>query len=177
MRIAISGSQGVGKSTLMADLELNIKLKGIVFIKEIVRSLAMQGIKINREADHFSQCAILEEHYKNQLRHRNMITDRCSIDAFVYATYDYLQGKYTLEEHLKHERMMLRTLNDYDQYFYIPVEFEMSVDGVRDTDVKYQKAIDDLFKVVYDKYDIQPIILKGSVEKRKQTFLENVCSI
>jgi predicted ATPase len=177
MRIAISGAQGTGKSTLMADLELNTKLTGMVFVKEIVRSLAAQGFKINREADHFSQCKILEEHYKNQLRYRNMITDRCSIDAFVYATYDYLQGKYTLEEHLEHEQMMLRTLNDYDMYFYIPVEFNMTSDGVRDTDVKYQKAIDDLFKVIYDKYDIQPLILKGSVEQRKQEFLSNVSGI
>ena len=158
----------------MVEIE-SIKEKyfpNITFVKEIVRSLVAQGIKINRNSDYDSQCVILEEHYKNQLRYRNMITDRCSIDAFVYATYDYLQGKYNLIEHLEHERLMLLSLGDYDKFFYIPVEFEMTEDSVRDTNKQYQKDIDNLFKVIFDKYNIEPTILKGTIEERKKTFLK-----
>ena len=101
-----------------------------------------------------------------------MITDCCSIDVFVYATYDYSQGKYNLIEYLEHERLILLSLGDYDKFFYIPAEFEITEDSVRDTNKQYQKDIDNLFKVIFDKYNIEPTILKGTIEERKKTFLK-----
>ena len=77
-------------------------------------------INRNSDSDYDSQCVIFKEHYKNQLRYRNMITDCCSIDVFVYATYDYLQGKYNLIEYLEHERLILLSLGDYDKFFIFP---------------------------------------------------------
>ena len=37
---------------------------------------------------------------------------------------------------------MLLSLGDYDKFFYIPVEFEITEDSVRDTNKQYQKDID-----------------------------------
>lgn len=173
MKIAISGSQGVGKSTLLAAID---KVKeeyfpNYIFIKEIVRTLKDQGIRINRDADHYSQCKILEEHYKNTFRYPNFITDRCAVDAFVYAIYDYTHGKYSFEEHKEHEKRFLETIKEYDIFYFLPIEFEIEKDGVRDTDKLYQKEINNLFLTVYKKYNISYQILSGTVEERLKRFL------
>lgn len=172
MKISISAAQGTGKTTLMNALREESMLKDNVFITEIVRSLISQGIKINKGADHDSQCRILEEHYKNTLRYDNFITDRSALDAFVYATWDYLKGNYTYEQHKVHESMFLDTVGMYDKFFYIPIEFEMSEDGVRDTDKQYQKEIADLYIKIANKYNIPFIGLTGTVNQRVKKFIE-----
>jgi len=170
MKIAISGSQGVGKSTLMAKIEDMHIPERYVFIKEIVRTLKNQGIKINRDADYFSQCKILEEHYKNTLRYESFITDRCAVDAFVYATYDYLNGKYTFEQYKQFENIFLECIRQYNIFYFLPVEFEIEKDGVRDIDKQYQKEINDLFITIYKKYEIRYEILTGTIEERLRKF-------
>jgi nicotinamide riboside kinase len=174
MKIAISGSQGTGKSTLIKAIEDANLLPDYTFIKEIVRSLREQGVKINREADHISQCKILEEHYKNHFRYFHFLTDRCAVDAYVYALYDYLHGKYTFEEHKQHEALFLSSMGFYNLFFYLPIEFKLTNDGIRDMDIQYQKDIDNLFRIVYTRHRIPYQILSGNVKTRLTSFLQIV---
>lgn len=173
MRIAISGAQCTGKTTLMKKICSNAasELDKYTVATEIVRTLMAKGVKINKGADHESQCKILEAHYHNILNHSNLLTDRCAVDAFVYSTWDYLKGNYSFDQHKEHERIMLSCLPSYHLYFYLPVEFEMTADGVRDTDKIYQKEIHELFITIYRKYNIPYIELKGSVEERFNRFI------
>lgn len=173
MRIAISGAQCTGKTTLMKKIcqQAGALPNNYIVITEIVRTLMARGVQINKGADHNSQCRILEEHYRNTLKHENFLTDRCSVDAFVYATWDYLQGNYTFEQHKEHERIMLSCLPGYSHFFYLPVEFGMVADGVRDTDEIYQKEIHELFITIYRKYNIPYIELKGAIEERFNRFI------
>lgn len=173
-RIVLSGASSTGKSTLLYALQLYLDQNNYTVIKEVVRSLMLQGVKINKGADHFSQCRILLEHYKNTLRYDKFITDRGSVDAFTFATWDYLQGHYTYDEHKAHEEIFLSCLSRYTKYYYLPIEFELKADGVRDTDKEYRKEIDRLFKVTYDKYRIKPIVLTGSVENRSTQFIKTL---
>lgn len=173
-RIVLSGASSVGKTTLLNSVEPFLQQNNYFIIKEVVRSLVKQGVKINKGADHWSQCRILTEHYKNTLRHDKFITDRGSIDAFVYATWDYLQGHYIYEEHKEHEEIFISCLPRYTKYYYLPIEFGIVADGVRDIDKEYQQEIARLFGVIYDKYRIKPIILTGSVENRAAQFIKTL---
>lgn len=170
MKIAISGSQGSGKTTLLNVIKEKRSFPEYTLITEIVRTLIQQGVQINRGADHISQMRILEAHYKNILREENFITDRCAVDAFVYATYDYLQGNYTYQEHKQHEEIFLSCIKSYDLFFYLPIEFSLQEDGVRDTDVDYQQEIHRLFLTIYKKYKLNPIALTGAVKDRLNSF-------
>lgn len=172
MKICISGSQCVGKSTVLNELKKHPKLQDFNFISEIVRNLIKEGVQINKGADHQSQIRILEEHYKNTWKFDKFITDRCSIDAFVYATWDYLHGNYTYDQHKIHEKMFLDSVNRYDYFFYIPVEFDIIPDGVRAADTEYQKEIDDLFREIYRRYELIPYKLTGTLENRVRQFYE-----
>jgi nicotinamide riboside kinase len=175
MKIAISGSQCVGKTTLLNAIENNLtSFKGYNLLREIVRTLMNQGVKINKGADHNSQMRILEAHYKNILTYPKFITDRCAVDAFVYATWDYIQGHYTYQEHKQHEEVFLSCIQSYDLFFYLPVEFPLQKDGVRSEDIEYRKQIDKLFLVIYDRYGIQFTALTGDVPERIQNFSDVV---
>lgn len=175
MKIAISGASSVGKTTLLNEIEKNNKgFEDHILIREVVRSLIAKGVKINKGADHESQCRILQAHYDNILSHKNFITDRCAIDAFVYATWDYLNGNYSFKEHKEHEQIFLSCLSSYTHFFYLKPEFAIVPDGVRDIDVNYQSEIHRLFEVVFEKYSIKPAYLTGSVEARFEWFLVNI---
>jgi nicotinamide riboside kinase len=175
MKFAISGAHSVGKSTLVNELTTNKgKLKDYEFITEIVRSLAKQGIKINKGADHVSQMIILEEHYKNILRYNKMLTDRCALDAFAYATWDYLNGAYSYEQHKQHEAIFLDTIKSYDLIFYIAPEFEIVDDGFRSLDSKYQKEIHVIFLKLIQKHRLNVITISGTVEERLEKLRDNI---
>jgi len=171
-KIAISGAQGSGKTTVLNALKKENILSNFNFIDEIVRTLAKEGVKINKNSDHFSQMRILEQHYKNIWNYKNFITDRSALDAFVYATWDYLHENFTYKEHKEHEKIFLDCIKAYDYFFYIPIEFDVVEDGVRDTDKVYQKEIDDLFRRMFQKYKIPVKKLTGPCEYRVRQFLE-----
>lgn len=174
MKYAISGAHSCGKSTIIKALQNDANYNSYVLITEIVRSLALQGVKINKGADHNSQLIILEEHYKNTLRYDNFITDRCSLDAFTYACWDYLNGAYSYKEHKEHESLFLDSLKEYDIIFYIAPEFDIVDDGFRSTDSKYQKEIHEIFLKNIKKYKIQVTKLSGSVEERINTLNKHI---
>jgi hypothetical protein len=104
------------------------------------------------------------------LLHDNLITDRSIVDAFVYATWGFLNNKFTYEEHEMHKRIFLSCIGEYDIFFYIAPEFPIIQDEVRDTDSSYQAEIHRLFKVTFSMYKIPYVILSGSNEQRLQTF-------
>lgn len=172
-RIVLSGASSVGKSTLLDIIEKSQQLTDYVLIKEVVRSLVSKGVRINKGADHRSQLIILEAHYKNTLSYSHMITDRGAIDAFVYATWDYMNGNYTFNQHKEHETVFKSCL-PYHHYFYLPIEFPLTKDGVRDEDERYRQEIDKLFKFIYSKYQISYITLRGTPKERFNTFLNNI---
>lgn len=174
MRFALSGAHSVGKSTIIKEIQDKNLFPNNTIITEIVRTLAAQGIKINKGADHKSQMIILEEHYKNTLRFEKMITDRCALDAFAYATWDYLNGAYTYAEHKEQEAIFLDTIKNYNLIFYIAPEFDIVDDGFRSTDAIYQKAIHDIFNKLIKKYDLPVCYVSGTVEQRVQIIYKAV---
>lgn len=173
MKIVLSGSQSVGKTTVMNEIEKSPMFQGHTFIREIVRTLMKKGIQINKGADHKSQVAILEEHYRNTFRYSSFVSDRGAIDAFAYATWDYLQGNYTLEQHKEHEQLFLSCLKAYEVYFYIPPEFEIVPDGVRAVDKDYQHQIHEIFIELYRRYHISYVTVTGTVQERVD-YIQNV---
>jgi nicotinamide riboside kinase len=172
-KIALCGSQSVGKSTVINALKQKEELKYYVFIDEIVRKLVREeNVKIDKNSTHDSQMRILEEHYKNIWKYRNFISDRCALDAFVYATWDYVHGKFTYAEHKIHESVFLDCIKSYDYIFYIPIEFDIVPDGFRNTQKDYQREIDELFVKVIQKYNIKSNKLTGTCENRVRQFCE-----
>jgi len=173
MKIVVSGAQCSGKTTFMDALSKSkINIERFDIVKEVVRSLVeKRQININEGADYRSQLEILSEHYKNTLRYDNFITDRGSVDAFVYATHGFLNDVFSYDEYKVFEEIFQKTVNEYDLFLYLPIGgIPFEGDGVRSDDLQYRQAIHELFIKTYEKFGITYYTLDGSVEMRLRDF-------
>jgi len=162
MRIGISGAQGVGKTTLINRLHLaDHEIK-----TEIVRSL---NLPINKKGTFESQLQIMTAHGL-VVQDKNILSDRSIVDSFVYGLWSYLNGHFTKEQFDVMEAYFKAILPWYDVHVYIPPQFPLQEDGVRDTDGIYQQEIHRLFKRVFHKYGIVTTWLTGSIEERVHSF-------
>lgn len=170
MRIAFSGVQSTGKTTLINILKEDVEFQNFTFITEIVRELANQGIPINEQGTHDTQILVLGEHMRNAFKN-NVVLDRCLLDGVVY-TFDTINRMKNGEEYAWVKEYAANLLNyyihHYDVIFYLKPEFDIVEDGVRSINLQYRHETQLLFektiKRVEDK--VKVVFLTGTVEQR-----------
>lgn len=156
LQIGISGPQCSGKTTLIKEI-LNDKylISNYKVIPEIVRSIKLRmgkDFKFNEIGDFSSQKIILEEHHRNIVKHPKLITDRCALDAFVYATVNYCDGKFSYREWAHFEKIFLATIHKYDYIFYLPPVIPLEDDGVRSLDIEFRERVHKMFMQIATQY-------------------------
>ena len=171
-KIIFTGAQGTGKSTILNYF----KEKGYPVITEVVRTLAQEGIKINEEGTIKSQ-EIIFETYKQLLSNCSgmVFSDRGLTDVVSYTAYLAIaEHNFDAMKLLIQELEAIREWNEENDavYFYFPIEFPVVDDGVRSTDEKYRKFINDYIKFVLDYLKIDYHTVTGTVEERIK-FIEN----
>lgn len=168
MRITLSGAQCTGKSTLIDELknipEISDKFK---FKGEILRDLRKQGIKINEQGTNETQLLVLSKMIENATL-QNTILDRCALDSLVYTMYLYEKGQVSLET-LRLAEAVFENIK-YDICFYLPIEFDIVLDGVRSENNEFRNRIDELFREVINLYHYPVINLEGSIQERVDIF-------
>ena len=173
MIITFTGTQSVGKSTLLAAMQQDEKYKNWKFEPEITRSLKEKfGLNINESGDNITQLCVLNSHLENILKHKNndAVLDRCIVDGLVYTTYLYMLDRIHTNVFLHSKYMFDLLINKYDIIFHIEPEFPVVDDGVRSIDEQFRATIAKLIKealksdIIVDKSKI--VILTGSVEDR-----------
>ena len=65
MKIAFTGAQSTGKTTLLNEMRYIVS--NYTFIDEITRSVAKQGVSINESGTDSTQMLIMKSHFKNSL--------------------------------------------------------------------------------------------------------------
>lgn len=171
-KIIFTGAQGTGKSTILNHFKEN----GYPVITEVVRTLAQEGIKINEEGTIKSQ-EIIFETYKQLLSNCSgmVFSDRGLTDVASYTAYLAIaEHNFDAMKLLIQELEAIREWNKKNDavYFYFPIEFPVVDDGVRSTDEKYRKFINDYIKFVLDYLKIDYHTVTGTVEERIK-FIEN----
>lgn len=169
MRIAITGAQSTGKSTLLRYLKKDDDLKGFDFIEELTRQIAAKGIDINEEGSNFSQIFTVTIHAENIIN-KHFISDRCALDGLVYTKWLYDNDKV--------DKWMLdyaigvaeEVLPRYDYIFYLPAEIPIEDDGVRSANQDFRDQILKLFEYYIDKFELDVIYLTGTVAERAKQF-------
>src|SRR6187402_2062367 len=141
--IAITGTHGTGKTTLSFQLAAEYKKLGanVKVIQEVARCCPFP---LNEHMTRETALWIYHEHSKKELEacrdHDVVICDRTKFDSFVYGEMLDLIDLGCYRDFVKHD------LNDYDLlYFVRPDEKEIINDGIRSTDLDFQKNIDALF--------------------------------
>ena len=99
VRVAFSGAQSTGKTTLLNALRDSADFKDCKFWDEITRQIKEQGFEINEQGTDATQLKIMQEH-KRRVSVKDsglVIFDRCSLDGLVYTEYLYNRGQLTKE--------------------------------------------------------------------------------
>jgi len=181
MRIAITGSHGVGKSTLANDL-LNYLSKednlssDFKLLEEAPRQAFELGFPINEDNSPETQLWIFAKQLEMELVAKdNYIADKCFIDLLAYAIYVFKE-KQDLINILKD--IFRRAVSKYDLVIYLPAgEFPIEDDGVRSTDQKFQEGVDKLILEILNDSEINHVKIIGSKEERYNQAKELIKSL
>jgi|LakMenEpi03Aug12_release.lakeMendotaPanAssembly.Ray.scaffolds.fasta_scaffold211628_4 hypothetical protein len=160
MRIAFSGAQNTGKSTLVKDFLTvwpQYKTLDTTYRLIIKDNGLTHSSKTTVETQTLVRDWMCGELSKNKLGD-TIVYDRCPLDNLVYTLwafhrkYDGIDGKFVDESIDK----MKESMRKLDIIFYIPADkcnFGVVNDAFRDTNIAYRKEIDQLFKMLISEYN------------------------
>lgn len=174
MKIAFTGVQSTGKTTLVNELKKNPVFKDYTFSTNLTRQIKELGFKINEEASDETQIAIMIRHSEN-IKNENLICDRCVLDCLSYTFYLYNHKK------VSHETLAFlksfffdRYINKYDVIFYLKPEFAMENDNVRSVDEEFRDEMVKIFDKIILEEKIPVVKLTGTVEERMKKIYETL---
>jgi nicotinamide riboside kinase len=163
MKIGIVGAHGTGKSTLSAGLSRALDLP---LIEEQARVVAKLGFSLDHGTTFAAQVAMMTMQLLEESRHESFVADRTLMDMCVYSSSH--SSRFTEEENhalsLISNAMKELMVGRYDILFYTPILFPLRADGVRATDLSYQRHIDTEFQRLFRVWNITVIALP---EKRR----------
>lgn len=158
-KIAITGTHGVGKTTLAHQLCVCLKERQIntVVIEEKARACPFP---LNESASVDTEIWMVHSQIRAELdakarRYDVAITDRCSLDAIVYwndrnlkSPYFNLLEKASIQwaEHEYEHIILVEPSSDTDFF---------AVDAVRDSGISYRNRIRDLFRTYLDQLSFE----------------------
>jgi len=124
------------------------------------------GIPLNTDSTVKGQSVFLAER-ASELMQENIITDRTVIDVMSFAqcseSMNYLDKD-------KFEQFAACLIHEYDHIFYVsPLGVEIEDNGIRETDVKFRKDIDNTIQHLLNKYGYRIknlTLISGSTEER-----------
>ena len=189
IRIAILGGPRCGKTTLIQQLYVDLKVKGLNV-----------GAATEYSTDYLKEKGMIEtiaEQYGIYLGQLKLEQDLESFDYALtdYATFvPYIYGRFMLGDKKRTIKeieilndlysLALRDLPKYDYIFFVPREFGYEKDGVRWQDEKLALAIDDAIKLFLDSEHVKYTVLTGETKERSKQIMsiiglkekEAVCS-
>jgi guanylate kinase len=184
MRIAISGSQCLGKSTFIEDI-----IKKYPQFETTTSTYRDQiknhNLKCNKEANVQGQTVIMNKVVDELMlncERDNVIFDRCVFDALIYSTWGSLNDS-DIDDSFVGLQYELATFyaDYYDKIIFIPMLGDGSdpiieEDNLRDTDEGYRIEINQLFESLYeylskrDEFKYKIVYINGTEEERVEKF-------
>lgn len=163
MRIGISGTQCIGKSTLLKDFLEKWDMYSTP--KKTYRdAIKESGLPCNQQTSPEVQTIIMN-HLCDQIMHAkksdNIITDRTPYDCLVYSMWANAKGiEGFTDEFIERQINIAREASScYDIIFHIPIvegsDVSIVGDDLRDTDPVYREEINNIFSAVMSTYFFQ----------------------
>jgi GTPase SAR1 family protein len=143
MKIGLTGTVSVGKTTLVNELSKLPEFKEYTFATERSKYLRDLGIPLNTDSTLKGQTIFLAERC-SELIAKNVITDRTIIDVIAFTLNANSIDK---TDKLAFEYYASRFVEEYDWIFYVsPAGINIEDNGVRTIDVDYRNQIDQTIK-------------------------------
>ena len=179
IRVAILGGPRCGKTTLMQQLYVDLKIKDIN-----VGATAEYSTEYLKDKGMIDNIAEQYGIYLGQLRLEQ------ELESFDYAITDYatfvpyIYGRFMLgnKERTRKEIeilkdlyvLALRDLPKYDYIFFVPREFGYTQDGVRWQDEDMASAVDDAILNFLNSENVKYSVVKGSTKERAELILKEL---
>jgi nicotinamide riboside kinase len=162
MKIAIIGAQGVGKTTLAQ--QINKDYPELEILPEAARLAQKEGYKLDHTATVETELWLINKQVELENRIDNWVADRSGIDLLAYIQYLFSKEHDLIEFATK---TLVPRFSNYDLVIYLPSgEFPIEDDGLRTTDIEFQKDIDSKIRDILEKNKIKFIKIVGSPKER-----------
>jgi len=160
MRIGISGTQNIGKSTVVKDFlaEWDTYTSPEVSYRDVLEE---KGLPCNQETTTDTQTVIIN-HLCDQImgmnKDDNIIIDRTPYDALGYSMWAHAKGIEGFDdEYISNQIALAREASSmFDIIFFIPIveghDVKIVEDGLRDTDPEFREEMNNIFSAIYRTY-------------------------
>jgi nicotinamide riboside kinase len=175
MKIAISGTSSVGKSTL-ANLISN--RTGIPLIREIASTYSKED-----RATSAGQKRILSDQINAEIRVPKFISDRSVIDNLAYCLWQTRHGIMTAKEFDDCVRLSARHMrtHSYNLVAFVDEILPLQDNGIRDMDPHQQRdiyySLRSLLSIYRHEYNFPLICITGSLEQRAAIVVANIYKV
>lgn len=172
MKIGLTGTVSVGKTTLVEELKKLEQFKNYEIATERSKYLRDLGISLDTDSTLKGQLIFAAER-SLELMKENIITDRTIYDICAFT----LSAK-SINWDIKkmYCELILSIRHEYDIIIYVdPEGIDIENNGVRTTDPNYRVILDNIIKMMLDEYPPNKLIkVKGTNEERIKTILSEL---
>lgn len=171
MRIGLTGTQSVGKSTLVKDLSKYPQFSNYHIAVERSKYLNDLGIKLNTDSTLLGQIIFAAER-STELMYNDVITDRSIYDVCAFTL-----SANSIEWSIKRQyvELMMNLRNMYDCIIYVsPEGIPIEDNNVRTTDIEYRNKIDYVIKELLKEYPPKKIIEIIGPDNRIENIIKNI---
>jgi hypothetical protein len=157
-KIAFIGTHGVGKTTLCFELAARLKRldRRVDMVKEVARSCPLP---LNRDTTVNAQSWILHTQVAREIETAHeqdfLVCDRSVLD-----NYAYLVAKFG--RHAPFDNVVADWLKSYTLLAWVPVVERPRYDGVRDTDITYQRRIHEVIGELLAFFQVEALPLDAN---------------
>lgn len=174
VRIAVSGTPGVGKTSLVERVRRALSPNMDVAVStDVARTLAREGVRINTESQLEDYIAFLVTHTRNMrlLKGHLILLDQTILDVLAFMEFngDATGWLRSLAEELVEWQMPL-----ISAYFYIPPEFDVADDGVRIVGQPAIRALDDSIQRLLERHRPDFVTLTGTPSEQLEKVLDAI---
>ena len=173
--IVLTGSHGVGKSTLAEYLvSVMNESRSVRLIPETARELVRRGFKVNNEMTEEGFITYIHTYLKavRDCEAELIVSDRSLFDLYLYTHRPSERIRPLIVEML--EELVFVEARNVDLYVYLPVEFSLPLDEVRPPDEAYQLHIDAEAERLLSYFDARTVVARGTIKERATIVIENL---
>jgi nicotinamide riboside kinase len=172
MKIGLTGTMSVGKTTLVNALKQIDQFKDYETATERSKYLRDLGVALNTDSTLKGQLVFAAER-SIELMHENIITDRTVYDVSAFTLSAKSIG-WTEKRYFTELLMQLR--DEYDIIIYVsPDGVDIEDNGVRTIDAEYRNKIDVTIREMLTTFPPKKLInVKGTTEERINTIISQL---
>ncbi|SHE78730.1 AAA family ATPase [Clostridium fallax] len=176
IRIAILGGPRCGKTTLIQQLYVELKIKGLNV-----------GAATEYSTDYLKEKGMIESISEQYGIYLGQLQLEEGLNEFDYALTDYatfvpyIYGRFMLGDRKRTSKeieilkdlyhLALKDLQKYDYIFFVPREFGYKKDGIRWQDEDTASSIDKAIKQFLDSENVKYSVIEGSTKDRSKKIL------